>query len=726
VSQLNHSRISHNHQDRAGSRRLSTVLQEAGAGFVLIPPRSKAPTYKGWQRNPKPLAEAFQHAANGGNVGLLGGHNGLILLDADAHADKVLAAEPRLSRTVRIFRRNAPDRAKWIVRIAGELPPSKKAHGIIEVLATGTQGVIVGVHDSGAAIEYDGDTIITLTATDVAALWRTLTGEELGRTRRRDDAPPPDAEAVQRSMGLVATVLEAGTIKADAWQPYDNGGRLAELTHCPFVERTAEPNRQHGAEGKAFVIVHADGRIGAGCHSARCQHAIAAHGGSGWALLKEIAGYKPHTDDMAHARLLVEQLRGWVRRTDLAEQVPIVKQSDTGYRTRDTDTAVADAILDIAHERGRLERLPLSLRDLRARAGLGSANTAACALDRLLGWYVVKHPVSERKAWEAELYDLNPAIVAAAEDALQLAYIARSSATDTRFLDQANQRAIYATAPLVTHRQHDAFTASMTPITEEELQARIDARKARIEAGEDVRPIERSRYRRRLAAILPSAGRGVLRMIDALATEGSSTKAKLIDLLNVSPSSLSRLVSRAVDLGLVEADRHTVTLAGDWAETLEVITPHMPTANRSHERADKEDAEAIRWAQQALKQPDITPEEEKRRRRTIARRARRRKERAAQLRPDLTVGHADVAAPSVRDRLAMIRLAERTAQARIEQAEERHGNQWRLTAEIGRLRREKLAKREAWRILEMAGWERREVATAMVTAWPSAGQEVAA
>src|SRR5690606_19930278 len=108
-------------------------------------------------------------------------------------------------------------------------------------------------------------------------------------------------------------------------------------------------------------------------------------------------------------------------------------------------------------------------------------------------------------------------------------------------------------------------------------------------------------------------------------TDGASTKAELRTLLNVSPSSLSRLVSRAVDLGLVEADRHTVTLMADWADTVEVITPHMPTANRGDERADKEDAEAIRWAEQALKQPDITPEEKKRRRRAIERRARRRK-----------------------------------------------------------------------------------------------------
>lgn len=106
--QQHHTIIAIRKQGRAGTRRLATVLQEAGAGFVLIPPRTKAPTYKGWQRNPKPLAEAFQHAARGGNVGLLGGHNGLILLDADAHVDRVLAAEPRLIGTVRIFRRNRP------------------------------------------------------------------------------------------------------------------------------------------------------------------------------------------------------------------------------------------------------------------------------------------------------------------------------------------------------------------------------------------------------------------------------------------------------------------------------------------------------------------------------------------------------------------------------------------------------------------------------------------
>jgi hypothetical protein len=90
------------------------------------------------------------------------------------------------------------------------LPPSKKAHGVLEVLAAGTQGVIVGTHETGARIEYDGAQIVTLTGDDIRRLWRTLTGEELGHAARKEEAAPPDAAAVQRGVTLAESVLDAG------------------------------------------------------------------------------------------------------------------------------------------------------------------------------------------------------------------------------------------------------------------------------------------------------------------------------------------------------------------------------------------------------------------------------------------------------------------------------------------------------------------------------------
>ena len=541
----------HSYSNQGGP--LSAILQAHGAGFVLV--RSPGSTYRdwrtgeqrtakgkeplgaGWQRHPKPLAEAGKWAQGGGNVGLLGGHNNLILLDADAGADQVLAAEPRLRETLRIFRRNAPDRAKWIVRIVGDLPPSKKAHGVIEVLAAGTQGVIVGTHETGARIEYDGAQIVTLTADDIRRLWRTLTGEELGEVARKEEATPPDAEAVQRGMTLAETVLDLAGVKRTGWKEYQ-GGRLVELDVCPFVERTVEPTRQHSTPHKSFVYVSTDGRINAGCHSARCQHAIAEHGASGWSLLKEIAGYQPHAetdaDKLAHVRTVVDYLREFVRRTDLADHVPLTKQAATGYRTRDTDEVTADAILDQAHEHGRLTGLLLPVRKLRGWAGLGSANTAGDALDRMMDWFVVEEQAAERKPGDARSFAIHPALIAWAEEQIEVAYIARSSTSGDDPISQRYMRAMYATSPLVTHRTRDAFTSSQRPITEEELQARIDARNAAIAEGEDVKPVDRSRYRRRLAALLPAMGRTVLRLIDALVSEGGQADRRTLrTLLNL-------------------------------------------------------------------------------------------------------------------------------------------------------------------------------------------------
>ena len=722
------TRISHNHQGR-----LSAILKAHGAGFVLVRPpgstyqdwrtgerrtaKGKEPLGAGWQRHPKSLSDAGKWAQGGGNVGLLGGHNNLILLDADANADQVEAADPRLRDTVRIFRRNAPDRRKWIVRIVGTLPPSKKAHGVLEVLAAGTQGVIFGRHDSGASIEYDGAQIVTLNADDIRRLWHTLTGDELGHTHRHEEAGPPDAEAVHRGMTLAETVLAAGDITHTAWHPYENG-RKAVLTRCPFNP----PDDPHADDEAAVIIVGHDGRIGATCHHARCQERIHQHGGSGWALLKEIAGYRPAPpSNLAHVRTVVDYLREWARQTNLAEHVPLTKQAENGYRTRDTDIVTLDAILDIANEHGRLTGLRLSWSKVGRVAGMG-VNAAGKALDRAQPWFVVEEPSADRKPGEARRFAIHPSLIAWAEEQIEFAQIARGMSDGGDLVDQDNPRAIYANSPLVTHRTRDAFTASQRPITPEELQARVDARQAQIDAGADVKPIDRSHYRRRLEALFPSAGRAVLRMIDALATEtpdGQADRRTLRTLLNVSPSSLSRMIARAVELGLVDADRRIVVLHQQWRELVDAFEPLMPTAGRRAARMIADANATIHYAELLLDEPDLTPQEERRLRRRI-RIAKETKQQIAALEaPDLVHRHADIASPPLYDWLARQRLAERHAQARIDLAAERRADDWRLPQEVHRLRCDGLSKRDAWRMLEMAGWKRGEVAGVMAVCWPS-------
>ena len=152
------------------------ILGAHGARFTLIPSRSKAPRYSGWQHGGKTQADAQAHAQAGGNVGLLCGSysSGLIVIDADKDAPALEAQFPILTQTVKTWRADAPDRAKWILKIDGALPPSKKDHDAgLEILADvssggGSNAVIYGIHDKGARIEHTGSTIVTMTAADLA------------------------------------------------------------------------------------------------------------------------------------------------------------------------------------------------------------------------------------------------------------------------------------------------------------------------------------------------------------------------------------------------------------------------------------------------------------------------------------------------------------------------------------------------------------------------------
>lgn len=143
-----------------------SLLADAGASFVLLRPRSKAPLEAGWTHKPRTLGEALTHLDAGGNVGVAGG---VVTLDFDCDA----AAVPELP-TLRKWRKNAPDRVSYAVRCTEPLPSRK--HARIEVKATGTQALWCTVHPSGAVIQTAGDAILTMTPAQVWALWNERTG----------------------------------------------------------------------------------------------------------------------------------------------------------------------------------------------------------------------------------------------------------------------------------------------------------------------------------------------------------------------------------------------------------------------------------------------------------------------------------------------------------------------------------------------------------------------
>ena len=615
--------------------KLSEIL--AGAGFVLVrrpgeqyrnqhgetvTAKGKEPIGYGWQKDPKTLAEAGKHVKRGGNAGLAAGAGNLILLDFDKDRAGALALWPELADTLEIYRENAPDRAKFIVRIDGPLPPSAKNHDAgIEVLAKGTQGVIVGTHESGAVIEWRGERIITATADQVAALWRQRTGEELGAGHRYEDAGPADAEAVQRSQALVEKVLELAGVPVPAWKAYDGDGRKIVLDKCPF-NPTDDP---HAEDRSAAVVIGGDGRIGSTCHHARCQARIKNHEGGGWALLKSIAGFQPELERQ-NSLAMVEALREYVQTADFADLVPVTLQSATGYRTLATDVHAAEAILHIAANHGRLENLPISLRKLRALMGVGSPHTAAAALQRLAGWFVEADdpPQDGGDITLARRWSIAKPMLTWAADAVrfdEVAYIARVLSFKDGSTTGTAQRAIYASSPLVTQIGRDAFSAAQTPLTRTELNARIEARdeeRAALKAAgvqeEELPPrINPRRYRRRLAATLPSAGRAVLLVINALEVNGGTlTRSQLRSLTHLGKSGLSRSVARGVELGLLDVDdRHVVMLADDWQHQVDRKEGQMPTAGRQLERAIDDVDAGLRWLEKNMRRPELTAEQRK-------------------------------------------------------------------------------------------------------------------
>ena len=538
---------------------LSRILAPHDPGYVLVRPvgetyqdrrgktheaTGKEPKIGGWQHKPATLADAHKHAKRGGNVGLLGGHGGLILVDIDHDRAGALELWPELAQTVEVYRDTAPDRAKFILHIDGSLPASIKDHTSgTEILAAGSQGVIFGTHHTGAPILHRGASILTVTADQVMEFWHKRTSIEAPVTVTVS-ANAPDVAAVGHSMGIVAAVLERLGLPFENWLPFDGTGSKIELEHCPFCGE--HPHETY--DGQACILVGANGRIGATCLKASCQERIRAAGMGGWQLLKTIAGYTDAPDapdapqdwvnQVAHSTV-IDGLRAWVRRADFAEFVPVMLQAENGYRTRNTDKRVAESILDIAQSAGRTSNLVFGLRKLRGLAGVGSLMTVSAALERLTGWFVVRTDADNDDPTAAQRWTIAPDLL-------------KSSCVDwTPIADQVTHDEgcpIYATSPFATDRARDAFIAAQTPMTRTELNERIEARNAEREqlqaAGVDpsnLPPrIKPRRYRRRLNATLPSAGTDVLLIIDALATDGIELdRATLRELTCMSKYALS-------------------------------------------------------------------------------------------------------------------------------------------------------------------------------------------
>ena len=269
---------------------------------------------------------------------------------------------------------------------------------------------------------------------------------------------------------------------------------------------------------------------------------------------------------------LVAHLRGWLHSINLADFVPLEKQCANGYRTRERDLAVADAILEIFEGYGKASG-PLGLRQLRRAANLGGLMTAARALECLAPWFVQPIEADGGAAADAaHVYELSPAIVQMG------AQLVRTWDTKHKGGDYPGVSCTHKT--FSEYRAHDGFNATTTPITTAMIEERAAAG-----CPYSAKYTTTGIYRRRLAAALPGAGRTALVIVDALVEAGGSAQlGELVGLGGRSRHTIGRAVGRLADLHLVEMDGGAVTLRPDWRDWLDNITELMPTHGNGRRR----------------------------------------------------------------------------------------------------------------------------------------------
>ena len=342
----------------------------------------------------------------------------------------------------------------------------------------------------------------------------------------------------------------------------------------------------------------------------------------------------------AMARRTLEAVMLQLREHDFADLVPLKLQAANSYRSNETHRAVAQAALSILHAYGKLEGI-IAINQLveRTSRGWDTCKRAMLALTWLL------EPVNKEGAKQATVY--------------RLAEVWRSCVDRDRYHKRcAENLSRCAQLPWAVHVGHDAFVRSLTNITEDALQARIEARNASIAKGEDVKPIERRYYRQRLEALIPSAGPAVLLAIDSIERHGALTRSDLGKKLFKKKHSISRLVQRGLFLGLlVEREGRIIDLADDWQQMAFTLAPVMPTAGTQAKRKLAALDSRQSYCEAALNNPTLPEEKRKALKRRLERAARERLLLAKSEAPDLarrkltisTMGHASKCVPLTDD-----------------------------------------------------------------------------
>lgn len=518
------------------------------------------------------------------NIGLACGPSGVLVLDRDKYKEDYQEIDLTITEQTTITAISGGGGEQlWFAMPADRkytnspkgLPPCNDIRGW-----GGFVVVAPSLHKSGNPYSWEeGYSPADLEPAPIPAPLRSVLDINRANWRRPRQAVTASTAAVERSFTLVQKVLGlVGLVDVSAEEWGDDGHKFI-LSECPF-NPADDPHKE---DRGAYVVVHADGAISAGCHHNRCQHRMSESGLSGWQLLKEIAGYAPAEAQASDAfDQLLTAAREWVKQTSFAPFIADkykarIYQSDKGpdgvrrpvldaqgqphllridYRTDGTDTKLVDALLDLA-EQSRSFTVYASYETLRHLAGLGSKSTVKAALERLFGWLIERNEAAPESD-QACTYRIRIEWI--------MEFVARRS--NAQYYTKANVRSIYA-----RQKGADPFLSG------------------------------RSRTARRLNLLLPGLGETALRVLDILAGGEGWTRAEMVDECQKSAGGVGRICRRLEELEIIYSVREyprqpkQYYLDPDaWAK-VDDIRPQLRTYRLSAERRERALAEMQRRAE---------------------------------------------------------------------------------------------------------------------------------
>ncbi len=247
------------------------MLADAGAVFTLCYPSSKRPIGDAWQDQPHAYDEAAAHLQRGGNVGLLAGAYSawIVALDLDRRAKQFAEQHPQLVKCF-VYRKNAPDRGKFLVRCEGARGRKDHAAGL-EILSTGNNAILTGRHESGALVKLVcRDDLPTLTIAELATIFEDWTGSPYDAPTRRH-RPAPELPALGTSPAAIRlTLAHISPRRADDYNEWVRIGIALKSAHgdtafAAWDEWSSQsPKYDPDITRAKWESFHPDGRLSGG------------------------------------------------------------------------------------------------------------------------------------------------------------------------------------------------------------------------------------------------------------------------------------------------------------------------------------------------------------------------------------------------------------------------------------------------------------------------------